>query len=92
MTALFLDLPFKKCLSTVSDKSTESKEKMTIFGIVIAILGFGTLIFSMAHDFIADDKGLQHTFIGLVGVLFLFCGLVVLLFSAFRQKPWRKDE
>lgn len=65
---------------------------MIVAGIITSVLGGAILLFSMVHDFnLAVQKGamLQPIFFGAVGTVVLICGLIVLLFSVFKQRPYR---
>ena len=81
----------------ITDVRHENKDEgdMSIIGVITSILGLGVLIFSMMHDFNLDvHKGamLQPMLFGSIGTLLLICGLIILLFSVFRQKPYRGNE
>jgi hypothetical protein len=59
------------------------------------LFGIGIVLFTMLHDFNLDvNKGaiFQPVFFGVIGSIFLLCGLIVLMFSVFQQKPYRGKE
>ena len=63
---------------------------MTIIGVIITTLGFAILAFSLVHDFNLEvHKGaiLQPTFFSAIGIVLLICGLMMLIFTAFRRRP-----